>query len=100
MPISEYILLALLATGGIAVTDGNGTSALGAEAIAQPNGAASSAAEVGNRREPKKEGGNRITATKPKDTADTSGAQTKTVAPHGRLRATNLGTTSNHTLKE
>jgi len=46
------------------VTDGNATSALGAEAIAQPNGAASSAARVGNRRGPKKEGGTKLTAAR------------------------------------
>ena len=66
MPISEYILLALLATGGIAVTDGNGTTTLGAEAIAQPNGGASSAAHERKREEPKKDGGGKITAARSK----------------------------------
>jgi hypothetical protein len=44
MPISEYILLALLATGGVALPDGDPTAApstkLGADAIVQPNGGA------------------------------------------------------------
>jgi hypothetical protein len=64
MPISEYIPLALLATRGIALTDGNCTTALGAEAIAQPNGGASSVAQVGNRRGPKKDGGTKLTAAR------------------------------------
>jgi len=48
MPLSEYILLALLATGGAALPDGS-TSAktLGADAIAQPNGGAMSSAYIG-----------------------------------------------------
>jgi len=44
MPISEYILLALLATGAISLPDGNPTIALGADAIAQPNGGVESEA--------------------------------------------------------
>jgi hypothetical protein len=48
MPLSEYILLALLATGGAALPDGS-TSAktLGADALAQPNGGAMSSAYLG-----------------------------------------------------
>ncbi len=40
MPISEYILLALLASGGVALPDGAPATTLGAEAIVQPNGGA------------------------------------------------------------
>ena len=42
MPISEYILLALLASGGVALPDTGASSApsmtFGADAIVQPNG--------------------------------------------------------------
>jgi hypothetical protein len=57
MPISEYILLALLAAGGAALPDGNASTSaktLGADAIAQPNGGAMSSAYVGQET-PKKE---------------------------------------------
>jgi hypothetical protein len=41
MPISEYILLTLLAAGGVALPDGAVAAAtLGADAIVQPNGGA------------------------------------------------------------
>ena len=41
MPISEYILLTLLAAGGVALPDGTvAASTLGADAIVQPNGGA------------------------------------------------------------
>jgi len=57
MPLSEYILLALLATGGVALPDGS-TSAktIGADALAQPNGGAMSSAYIGQE-PPKKEDG-------------------------------------------
>ncbi|HXU35829.1 MAG TPA: hypothetical protein VN937_05655 [Blastocatellia bacterium] len=56
MPISEYILLTLLAAGGVALPDGSPTAAapLGADAIVQPNGGASSSASIGQQT-PKKE---------------------------------------------
>jgi len=49
MPISEYILLALLAAGGAALPDGSpaAASTLGADAIVQPNGGALSSAYIG-----------------------------------------------------
>jgi len=50
MPLSEYLLLALLATGGVALPDGNASTSaktLGADAIAQPNGGAMSSAYIG-----------------------------------------------------
>jgi hypothetical protein len=65
MPISEYILLALLAAGGIAVPDGISTTTLGADAIAQPNGGASTVAHVRKRTDTKKDGG-KITAARSK----------------------------------
>jgi hypothetical protein len=42
MPLSQYLLLALLAAGGVASADGGPTTAatLGANAIVQPNGGA------------------------------------------------------------
>ena len=57
MPISEYILLALLATGGVALPDGNPTTTttLGADAIEQPNGGALSSLDL-NQETPKKGG--------------------------------------------
>ena len=56
MPISEYFLLALLATGGLATTDGGATAAttLGADAIVQPSGGALSSVYSGQET-PKKE---------------------------------------------
>lgn len=56
MPISEYILLTLLAAGGVALPDGGRAAAatLGADAIVQPNGGASSSANIGQET-PKKE---------------------------------------------
>jgi hypothetical protein len=54
MPISEYVLLALLATGGIASPDGAPAATIGADAIVQPNGGALSGAYVGQD-PPKKE---------------------------------------------
>ena len=65
MPISEYFLLAVLAAGGVASPGGNSTATLGADAIAQPNGGASSGSHVRKREQPKKDGG-KITATKSK----------------------------------
>jgi hypothetical protein len=62
MPISEYILLAMLAAVGVALSDGNTTTTIGADAIAQPNGGASSVTQVGNRLQTKKDGG-KITAS-------------------------------------
>ena len=54
MPISEYILLALLATGGVALPDGAPATTLGPDAIAQPNGGASSSVYPGQDTPPKK----------------------------------------------
>ena len=53
MPISEYILLTLLAAGGVALPDGRAAAAtLGADAIVQPNGGAlSSAAPVQDKKD-------------------------------------------------
>ena len=49
MPLSQYFLLALLATGGVASLDGSPTTAstLGADALGQPNGGAMSSAYLG-----------------------------------------------------
>ncbi len=54
MPISEYILLALLASGGVALPDGSPATTLGADAIVQPNGGALSSVYLGQDT-PKKE---------------------------------------------
>ena len=57
MPLSQYLLLALLATSGAPLLDGNTNTAaktLGAEALAQPNGGAMSSAYIGQET-PKKE---------------------------------------------
>jgi hypothetical protein len=56
MPISEYILLALLATGGVALPDGAPATTLGADAIVQPNGGESSSLYLGQDTPPKKGG--------------------------------------------
>ena len=56
MPISEYILLALLAAGGVASPDGSPSAAatIGADALVQPNGGALSSVYLGQET-PKKE---------------------------------------------
>jgi hypothetical protein len=66
MPISEYILLALLGTGGVALPGGDATVAprttLGADAIMQPNGGALSSLYTGQN-PPKKEDSRRFRKT-------------------------------------
>lgn len=55
MPISKYILLALLASGAVAPKDE--ARSLGPEAIAQPAGGASSISQKGIKADTKKDGG-------------------------------------------
>jgi hypothetical protein len=55
MPLSEYILLAVLASGGAALPGAVLNTTLDADAIVQPNGGALSSLDL-NQETPKKEG--------------------------------------------
>jgi hypothetical protein len=86
MPLSEYILLALLATGGAALPDGS-TSAktLDADALAQPNGGAMSSAYIGQE-PPKKEDGRLRSTTPPAKSLSKTRHGRKGKVTHRRVR--------------